>query len=338
MASVAATPLFSFADAKPPVDLQALALGPDKAPYVLDAATSSVYRIDLKAGKATPVARAGQVIKGVKVAAPMFIVSAYPDLLILDAKNVLWRWRPADKNGHGTLLRVTVKGASSWGDDILAIGSFVRNREAGLYNLYVIDPSAKQILAYSPAADGGGFPADATGWLAAPQDLTGVKSMLIDGDIYLSRGGSIARYIRGGDSSWKPADPGDTVLRTNPAYSLIATASDKDAGSIYAYDQANRRVIALDKASGSIVAQYRLDGTDPGWSDLRGMYVVLGISDDPATLIWIDKDRLMSSLLQAVEAPNASPSPSASTPPASSSPSPRATPKATKKPAKTPKP
>jgi len=337
MSPVAATPLVSFAGATLAGDLRAVAVGPDGAPYVLDAASATVYRIDLKTGKAAPIARAGQAVPGVagvKVAVPKFIVTAYPDLLILDAKNVLWRWRPADKTGSGTLRKVTVKGASSWGDDVLAFGSFVRSRENGLYNIYIVDPSQKQIQYYTPAADGGGFPADPTGWLAAPQDVSNVQAMVIDGDIYLSRGGSIVRFIHFAISSWKPADPGDTILRSAPAYSVIATSGDKGVGAMYGYDRANRRVLALDKDSGAVIAQYELAGSDPGWSDLRGMYVVTGIADDPATLIWIDKNRLMSTPLKAVEAAGASPSPSVSAPPAS----PTATPKPTKKPAKTPKP
>ena len=87
------------------------------------------------------------------------------------------------------------------------------NVQAGLYRLYVVDPSAKQIQFYAPGLDGAGFPANASGWLAAPQDVTAVDSMLIDGDIYLSRSGSIARFIKGGNASWKPADPGDASVR-----------------------------------------------------------------------------------------------------------------------------
>ena len=336
MAPVAATTLLSFVDDQPAVDLQALALGPDKAPYVLDAATHTVYRIDVKAGKATPVAKAGQAVRGVKVGEPRFIALAGPDLLILDAKNVLWRWRPADRTGKGTLVRVTVVGAAGWGDDIRAMGAFVRNPEAGLYNLYVVDPSAKQILAYSPAADGGGFPAAASHWLAAPQDVATVDSMLIDGDIYLSRSGSIARFIKGGNASWKPADPGDSLLRAAPVYSLLATGAigeNKDKGPIYGYDRPNGRVIALAKDGGAIVGQYRLTGSDPAWNDLRGMYVVAGLGDEPATLVWIDKNRLMSSILEAVQTPTASPPPSSQ-----ASPSVKPSPTPTKKPKKTSKP
>ncbi len=335
MESVAETTLFSFADSDPPVDLKGVALGPDNAPYVLDAATHSVYRVDLKGGKAAPVYKTGQSVGGVKVGEPRYIVPAGPDLLILDAKNALWRWRPADKTGKGTLARVKVKESSSWGDDIRAIGSFVRNADQGLYNLYVVDPSAKQILAYTPAFDGSGFPADPSGWLAAPQDVATVESMVIDGDIYLSRTGTINRFVRGGNTSWKPGDPGDAILRAAPVYSLIASGTDKGAGAIYGYDRGNRRVLGLAKDGGAIQGQYRLASDEAGWGDLRGMYVVAGTDTVPDTLVWIDKNRLMSSLLEGVKAPTASPSPGGGASP-SASPSP--TPKVTKKPKKTPKP
>ncbi|HSS36379.1 MAG TPA: hypothetical protein VLR93_08890 [Patescibacteria group bacterium] len=335
MESVPETTLFSFADSNPPVDLKGVALGPDKAPYVLDGATHSVYRVDLKGGKATPVYRLGQSVGGVKVAEPRFITPAGPDLLILDTKNALWRWRPADRTGKGTLARVKVKDSASWGDDIRGIGSFVRNADQGLYNLYIVDPSAKQIQVYTPAFDGSGFPADPSGWLAAPQDVATVDSMVIDGDIYLSRAGTINRFVRGGNTSWKPGEPGDGILRAAPVYSLVASGTDKGAGAIYGYDRGNRRIVGLAKDGGSIEAQYRLASDEAGWGDLRGMYVLAGTDTEPDTLVWIDKNRLMSSLLEGVQAPSASPSPSAGASP-SGAPSP--TPKATKKPKKTPKP
>ena len=336
MDSVAASTQFSFVDASPPVDLQDVVLGPDNAPYVLDAATKSVYRIDLKASQASPVAKAGQAVGGTKVADPRFIASTGLDVVILDSKNALWRWRPADKTGKGTLARVTVKDSASWGDDVRAIGTFDLP-DRNLYKLYVVDPSGKQILAYSPAADGGGFPADQTKWLAAPQDVSTVESMLIDGDIFLARpgDGSITRYIRGGKSGWKPQDPRDGLLRPGPDYSLIASGSEKDKGEVYAYDKHNARILVFAKTDGSLLRQYRLSGDDPSWADVRGMYVVPGTGTEPATLVWVDRNRLMKAILEAVKVPTASPGTSAK--PASSAPPP-ATPKATKKPTKTARP
>ncbi len=331
---VGASTLFSFADAKTPADLGGVVYGPDRVPYVLDRATQAVYRVDTRTGKATPVARSGQAVSGVKIAEPRYIALAGPDVLILDSKNQLWRWRPAG-SGKGSLAKVKVKGASSWGDDIRGLGAFVRNVDQGLYNLYVVDPSGKQILVYTPAFDGSGFPGDPSGWLAAPQDVSTVDTMLIDGDVYLSRDGGITRYARGGKTGWTPADPGDALLRPAPAYSVIASGTDKGLGSVYGYDRANSRVLKIDKDNGAIQAQYRLATGDPGWADLRGMIVVAGTGSEPDTLIWVDKGRVMSSLLEAIQGPTASPGAS---PSASSSASPAASPKPTKKPTKTPKP
>ena len=119
---------FTPAEGADPIDLRALVRGPDGAPYVLDRSTRSVYRIDLKNKKATLVTRFGQKANGATVASPRFIgLGATSDLLILDSKNVLWRWRPANSTGKGTLVRINVKGSSSWGDDIKGFGTYLRD-------------------------------------------------------------------------------------------------------------------------------------------------------------------------------------------------------------------
>ena len=158
---VASTTLFTFKPAAgaAPIDLGGLVKGPDGAPYVLDRSTKTVYRIDLKNKKATLVARAGTKAGGTTVATPKFLAVGGQDVLILDSKNVLWRWRSSNATGKGTLVKVTVQGSSSWGDDVTAIGTYLQDASRGLYKLYVVDPSEQQIHAYSPAADGGGFPA-----------------------------------------------------------------------------------------------------------------------------------------------------------------------------------
>jgi hypothetical protein len=329
MLEVNATQAFSFANVKPPVDLSSLVLGPDGAPYVLDQATKSVYRIDLKTGHAVAIAHEGELVQGIHVDMPMFIAVGGPDLLILDAKNALWRWRPADSTGRGTIVRVIVRNSSSWGNDIRGIGTFLRNANQGLYNLYVVDPSQRNIIVYTPALDGS-FPASSTGRLLNPQDVSTVSSMLIDGDIYVTQNGTLTRFINGAAQGWKAGDPGDEILRAAPQYTLITTATARDTGLVYGYDQPNQRVVAIDKATGNIVEQYRLAGADPSWSDLRGMAAVPGINGGPTSLYWIDKNRLMSSTLVAVSEAGASPSVS---PP---SVSPSVKPKPTKKP--TPKP
>jgi hypothetical protein len=328
---VASTTLFSFTPAAgtAPFDLVALVKGPDQAPYVLDKTTKTVYRVDLKAKKATIVARAGQKADGATVATPRFLAVGGPDLLILDAKNTLWRWRPSNSSGKGVLKRVKVNGSASWGDDVAGIGTYLKDANRGLYNLYVIDPSEQQIRAYSPAFDGGGFPNASTGWLATARAIDGMNALYIDGDLFVAENGTLERFASGKDDGWKAHVPDDSLLRPAPKYALVAGGTDRRTGVVYGYDKPNGRMIAIDKASGNYVAQYRPAGNVGDWEDVRGIAVTAGVDSGPAVLMWLSPSGVHQALLEAVEdvAP-ASPAPSAAASPSPAKP----TAKPTKKP------
>jgi hypothetical protein len=321
---VGASPMFQFPE-DPAVTLAALVRGPDGAPFVLDPATASVYRIDVAKDKATAVFREGNRAAGATQATPKLIAVGARDLLMVDAKNVVWRWRPANSQGKGTITRVRTSGAAEWGDDITGIGTFVRNAEAGLYNLYVIDPSAEQILAYAPAADGSGFPAAPTGRLATSRDVSAFRSLYIDGDIWVVDDGSIVRFVGGRSEGWEAESPGDDVLRAPPEYALITSGSGRREGVLYGFDPENERVIAVNKANGSYLEQYRLVGGSTAWSGLIDWYVEPGVGDEPDALVWINATGLFRSVLEPREGgPGASPSgaPGDSGPPTSATPEP----------------
>ena len=324
---------FSFADQEQEFNLVDLVPGPDGVPFVLDATTQAVYRIDLQAKKATPVIRAGSKVGQAEVAELRHLAVGGRDVLALDAKNTLWRWRPADNKGKGTLARIRIAEASTWGADILGIGTFLRDLDAGLYNLYVIDPSEQQILRYSPAQDGSGFPADATGWLTTPQDVSQVTAMAIDGDVFLASSGLVTRYVGGKSGSWAPEEPPDSLLRPAPAHRLAATPDGRTEGLLYTYDPGSDRILAYEKPSGRYLAQYRVAGDGPDWADLRSFYVVNRAQGQAPLVYWIDGQRLATAALEDVSElpPTAAPTP---TPEPTAEP----TPKPTKKPKKTPRP
>lgn len=333
---VEAATILSFAGAKTPLDIDALILGPGGMPFILDKATASVYRIDLRTKKAAVVFRAKTKAAGATQGVPRLMATAGRDLLVVDDKNVVWRWRPSDATGKGTTTRVRVAGAAGWGDDVTAIGTFVKNASAGLYNLYVVDPSEQNILAYSPASDGSGFPSPPQPRLAVARDTSRMTDLLIDGDIFAIDAGAVVRFVGGRSEGWSVepagatpfAPAGDILLRPAPDYELIATATEKRVGLLYAWDRTNGRVVGIDKAKGTFTEQYRLAGGDQALADVRGMYVIAGIDGAPATLVWATKDTILSAVLEAVPdrpAPSAGPSgtPSGS-PPASAGPSGRA--------------
>ena len=310
------TPIAQFAFAAAPgVDLRALVRGPDGAPYVLDRKSASVYRIGLVAKTAVAIFREGTKAKGITEAAPVMITVGGPDLLILDAKNILWRWRPADATGRGTTTRVSITGSAEWGNDLAAIGTFVRDAGAGLYNFYIVDRSAQEILAYAPAADGAGFPAAPSKRLTTPRPVDGITSLYIDGDIWIADAGKILRVIGGTTEGWQANALPDTALRVPPSFTVVMSGSDRRAGRIYGYDPKNARLVAYLKANGTYVEQYRLAGGSKAWADVRGWYMEPGIADAPDTVVWITATGLYRAVLEpATSAPGApaSPRPSSS--------------------------
>ncbi len=71
-------------------------------------------------------------------------------------------------------------------------------------------------LVYSPASDGGGFPADPTGRLPAARSVANMSDLYIDGDIYTIEDGKLARVIPA--EGWNADPPPDGLLREPPTY------------------------------------------------------------------------------------------------------------------------
>jgi hypothetical protein len=309
MREVTSAVVFTFPEDRG-ADLKRIVRGPDGAPFVLDDGTQTVYRISVANDKAQVIYREGREAAGSTEGVPRLMTVGGRHLLVVDTRNVLWRWAPANSQGAGTTVRTRIEGSTEWGDDILAAGTFLRDPEANLYNFYVVDVSARQILRYSPALDGGGFPVRANSWLTAPRDLGGVTSMYIDGDIWVADGGDVVRFANGNSEGWEAEAPEDEVLRSAPSYRLIGSGADARIGTIYAFDAANSRLVALSKVNGAFLGQFRLaDGSDE-WSDMRDFYVESGVEGEPDAIVWIGKDAVHRSVLESLTGPSGSPAPS----------------------------
>ena len=87
----------------------------------------------------------------------------------------------------------------------------------------------------------------------------------------------------------------------------MAGAGDRHVGAVYGYDEPNPRIVAWDKATGRYLGQYRLAGGREDWEDLRGLYVIPGVEERPATLVWLSKTGLHQAMLEAVPDDGASP-------------------------------
>jgi len=135
-----------------------------------------------------------------------------------------------------------------------------------------------------------------------------MRSMYIDGDIFIVEGGLLERFTSGKSDGWVVGDPQDQLLRPTTTVDLVTGSGERRTGTIYAFDRRNARILAFDKDGGQYVAQYRLANGATGWKDLRGMYVIPGVDDVPATLVWLAEGTIHQSSLTAVPDDGSSPS------------------------------
>jgi hypothetical protein len=291
-------------------DLEKVVLGPDGAAYVIDSTVETVYWVNLQTGTKLPILKQGQDIIGGTVSKPRVLTTGGPDVLILDDANSLWRWRPAqgDHTGRGAPIKLAIPDNANWGLGAPAMGTFVTNPLLGIYNLYIVVPSAAQVWKYQPATDASGFPtAGKAKYLTVDQDVSRVTDMYVDGKVYLVNDGTITQWELGQKVGWSVDSPGDRVLRPDPYYTwLTADNPTQDQGTFYAYDGPNRRIIAFKKSDGSIVGQYMVPATSNWLSAVKGLFVSGG------TLYWIESGSLMSAPL------NPSTTPAGSAPPTQS--------------------
>jgi hypothetical protein len=217
---------------------------------------------------------------------------------VFDASSKLWRWRPSDGAGKGTLVKLRVRDGELWGSDIKAIVGFAADPGTGLYRLYVVDPSARQILRYQPAPDGTGYPATPTAYLINPMALGTMTSIAIDGDVYMTSAGALRRYSGGAADDWSPAEIGDELLRPLLTPALVMSAGASRTGIVYVWDSSARRVIAYSKASsGAMLAQYVIsDETDPA-GEILGGYILPAADGGAPTFVWAEAGRVRSVVL-----------------------------------------
>jgi hypothetical protein len=317
----------------PQADMFDLVPGSDGGAYSIERFTRAVLRYDPRTKDAKPVVTVGDG-PGDGIGVPWQLAAAGRDVLILDTRGALWRWQPSNTSGRGTLGRLPVAGNTPWGTDLIDTATFVRPN--GIYNFYVIDPSAKQILRYLPAADGSRFPSAPTGYLRVATDVSGFRQLYIDGDVYALTATGVIRYIDGrAESLDLERLPDDADLRPGHDFRLFFGTGDRAEGRLYLWDAKYSRIVVYDKGKGTYIEQFLTTPPNPTYSDLRGMYVVEPRNSRPI-LYWVTGDRLMTSRLQAAPGtPGASPSPSAGASPGAS---PTATPRRTASPSATRRP
>lgn len=336
---VAGTPLYAAPDGAP---ITALVSGPDEAAYVISG--QSVVRIDPQTGASATIVNVGDG-PGQGITAPRLLTRGGPDLLIVDERGALWRWRPSDTSGGGTLGQVRVAGDQVWDESVVDVETFVVNADQGLYRLYVPYPADGQILRYDPTADGSGFSVPTPYFLGEGEDVASFRQLLIDGDVYAVTSPNLIRYFNGRATGFALDDPPDNAdLRPGHDYGLMATTGTRGVGQLFVWDKLHGRVLVYDKNDGTYVEQFfAAPGTAP-FADLAGMYLIDRGQQFSPILVWARPEGVYQVALDDEQEPEPTPTPSPS-PSQSARPSPTTqpsptgpTPTPTERPRRTPRP
>jgi len=83
---------------------------------------------------------------------------------------------------------------------------------------------------------------------------------------------------------------------TGNATGMEASGSVDDT-TLYAFDQANRRVVASLQVARTTLAQYRVPSGSPWFSNMTGMVVAPATGSGSPTLLWTESGNLLSASL-----------------------------------------
>jgi len=309
----------AFYAAPPGVEISRVALGPDDAAYAI--AGQAVVRVDPQSGAVATIIQAGDGA-GQGIGPPRLLARGGPDLLVVDVRGELWRWRPS-----GTLGPVRVAGDQVWDEAVVDFETFVINPDQGLYRLYVPHPPSSQLLRYDPTADGSGFSAPAPYLVGEDEDINAFRQLHIDGDIYAVTADNLLRYFSGRQTGFSLDAPPDAEnLRPEHDYALMAATGTRGVGRLFVWDRQWSRLLVYDKTEGSYVEQFVAATGAPPLTDLVGMYLVDRGEVQPPTLVWARPEGLYQVVLSASGGPQPSPS---ATPRDTPTPLPSATPAGT---------
>ena len=245
-----------------------------------------VVRMDPTNGSVATVVQSGAG-SGQGVGKPRLLSVGGPDLLIVDDGGNLWRWRPSDAVGGGTLGADSRRRRPDMGPGRRRHRHF--HHQSGRGNVPAVRALSHglQVLRYEPTADGSGFSAPGPYFLSSNEPVATFKQIMVDGDLYAVTAPDVLKYFSGTKTSYSldPA-PDDKNLRPGHSYALIGATGTKGSGQLFIWDSQWQRILVYNKVDGTYVEQYLAAAGAPPLSDLTGMYIVDRGVTQPPILVW----------------------------------------------------
>lgn len=188
--------------------------------YVVDSASDRLVSID-------PVKKSGVVIAGKDVLGEAKLIASYPGKIeVFSDKGII------ECTVLSTQCSVKIKFDSGWGE--------IKDMSMFTGNIYLL--TSKNIWRHQTSESGFG---NKQSWA----DLTAGDSLAIDGNVWITRGGELLKYIRGDKENFSVSG------LDKPLGNHLQIYTNDEAEKLYVLDLDNSRLVSL-KKTGEYLSQY----------------------------------------------------------------------------------
>ncbi|MEO8252461.1 MAG: hypothetical protein ABI578_08295 [Chloroflexota bacterium] len=282
-----------------PIDMVAAT---DGSLWVAEVGRGRVIRVDPLTGEATVVYRAGQELNGGTAGAPWMIATAATDVVVIDRARQAWRFDLVERLPH----RLVLQGLAAISPDTRLLAALQHRPPLEIFNLYMVDAGTGNVLKWSadnviPVR----YPNPPESFLVARPDLpaAGARDLIVDANLWLLQAHSVTRVNFGTPLAQKDYSldpPPDARLRPNLDYRLLDGATIGEREMFYVYDAANARILAYQRADGSLLHQWLAPRSGPTTGlldDVRALSVA-SVADGPPVAYLLTPTRIVRVVLE----------------------------------------
>ena len=274
----------------------------DGSLWVAETGRGRVIHIDPLTGQATVVLRAGQPVGGLIASAPWLIATAATDVVVIDRARQAWRFDLGEQTPH----RLRLQGLASVSPETSLLAALQHRPPLEIFNLYLVDAASGSVLKWSPSdVVPVRYPSPPEPYLVSRPDLpaAGARALFVDANLWLLQAHSVTRVNFGTPLAQKDYSldpPPDASLRPNLDYRLMDGATVGDRQMFYVYDAANKRILAYQRADGSLLRQWLAPrtGSSAGLLDDVRALSVASVADGPPVAYLLTPTRVVRVVLE----------------------------------------
>ena len=285
------------------VDATDMVAASDGSLWVMDAGRGRVVRVDPSDGSVAVIYRAGQALgSGEAPGEPWLIATAATDVVVIDRDHRAWRIDLAERIPRS----MPMSGLEQLSPQTTLLGALQHRPPLEIFTIYAVDGASGEVRKWTPpAVIPVTFPDPPELYLAAAPDLDPrtARDLRVDVNLWLLHASTVTRVDFGsprsqGEFSLDP--PPDADVRPRLDYRVLDGATLGDRDFLYAFDAANARLIAYQRADGAFVRQWLAPTRGPQ-ADLLGdvrAISVASVADGPAVAYMLKPDRVLRVVLE----------------------------------------